>query len=76
MAAFSKDGSVAQIVVRDDVNPGACYVSGLTVYDEMLTGGRWIGRYWASNGFIAHEEDLAWTAGAAHAPMATAGIDL
>ncbi|MDK1030947.1 MAG: hypothetical protein QGD94_02975, partial [Planctomycetia bacterium] len=76
MAAFSKDGSVAQIVVRDDVNPGACYVSGLTVYDEVLTGGRWIGRYWASNGFIAREEDLEWTTGAAHAPTATAGIDL
>lgn len=76
MTASSKDGSGGQVVVRDDANPGACYVSGLTVYDEVLTGGRWIGRYWASNGFIAREEDLEWTIGAAYAPSATVGIDL
>ena len=66
----------AQVVVRDDANPGVCYVSGLTVYDEMLIGGRWIGRYWASNGFIEHEQSLEWATEAAYWPMATVGIDL
>ena len=76
MKTSSQDGPVTQVIVRDEANPGICYVSGLTVYDEILTDGRWIGRYWASNGFIAREEDLEWAIQAAHIPMATVGIDL
>jgi len=34
------------------------YVSGLTIYDEVLAHGRWIGLYWAANGFIEPERNL------------------
>src|SRR5579884_309762 len=31
---------------------GVRYVSGLTIYEEALVDGRWIGRYWSTNGRI------------------------
>lgn len=45
-------------VLRDEPRPGARYISGLTIYDEELVHGRWIGRYWAANGFIEPERNL------------------
>ncbi len=76
MDKSTPDNPGARVVIRDEDIPGVRYVSNLTVYDEVLTGGRWIGRYWAANGFAAREEDLRWTTEAAHAPLATVGIDL
>lgn len=32
--------------------PGVRYRSGLTIYDEALIGGRWVGRYWSATGSI------------------------
>jgi len=39
-------------LIRTDPHHGIRYVSGLTVYEEALIDGRWIGRYWTSNGRI------------------------
>jgi len=47
----------ADITPRPE-GPGVRYVSGLTIHDEMLAHGRWIGRYWAANGFIEPERNL------------------
>lgn len=35
--------------------PQVCYRSGLTNYNETLTDGRWVGRYWNSAGFLERE---------------------
>src|SRR5436309_9757041 len=43
---------VVDTLVRAEPNPGVRYVSGLVVYEETLVKGRWIGRYWSSNGRI------------------------
>ena len=47
-------------VIRTGDTPGVRYMSGLTVCDEQLRNGRWVGRYWGSNGQIVpdfHLED-------------------
>ncbi len=40
------------IELRSAPSPGVCYRSGLTIYDEELSSGRFIGRYWSANGTI------------------------
>lgn len=39
-------------LIRSEPHVGVRYVSGLTVYEEALVDGRWIGRYWSTNGRI------------------------
>jgi len=48
----------ADIVLREEPRPGVRYTSGLTIHDEELVHGRWLGRYWAANGFIEPERNL------------------
>ena len=45
-----------EIVPRDAPSPGMRYISGLTTYDEALSFGRWVGRYWSAAGFIEKEQ--------------------
>jgi alpha-galactosidase len=54
----------------------ARYDSGLTIHEEALVGGRWVGRYWCGNGFPETEQRSRWVSRAALAPQETAGIDL
>lgn len=49
----------ADIAPRTEPRPGVRYTSGLAIHDEELAHGRWIGRYWAANGFIEPERNLA-----------------
>jgi alpha-galactosidase len=37
---------------------GVTYRSGLTVYDEALVDGRWVGRYWSATGTIKPQRHL------------------
>lgn len=46
------------VSVRAEPDPGLYYRSGLTVYDEALRGGRFIGRYWSANGTIRPRQAL------------------
>ena len=48
----------SSIWFRDGKEPGACYVSGATVFDEALQDGRLVGRYWNPNGQIWPEMHL------------------
>jgi alpha-galactosidase len=43
---------VTDAVVRSEPAPGVRYVNGPVVYEEALVDGRWVGRYWSSNGRI------------------------
>ena len=45
-------------VLRNEPFPGVRYASGLTVCDEELRQGRWVGRYWGSSGQIIPEVHL------------------
>ena len=38
--------------------PALRYTSGLTVYDEALVHGRWVGRYWAADGKVPAEKHI------------------
>jgi alpha-galactosidase len=71
-----KNNLTSKIVVRNEPNPGLTYMSDLTIYDEELINGRWIGRYWSSNGFVKREESLEWIKDNVFAPSSTTGIDL
>lgn len=64
------------IFTRQSPQSGARYTSGLAIYDEALIEGRWVGRYWAANGFVSNERDLAWIAESAIKPARAAGLDL
>jgi len=44
-----------QIQFLDTPKNEVRYRTGLTNYDEILTDGRWVGRYWNSTGFIEKE---------------------
>jgi alpha-galactosidase len=60
---MSSDNFCSRIWIRDGKNPGACYVSGSTVFDETLQNGRLVCRYWNPNGQIwpeMHLRQLAW----------------
>ena len=48
----------ADIRYREGDSPGARYVSGKVVYDEVLDGGRLVARYWNPNGQIWPEMHL------------------
>lgn len=39
-------------LIRTEPHHGVRYLSGLSVYEEALVDGRWIGRYWSTNGRI------------------------
>ncbi len=43
---------------RSEPSPGVCYRSGLTVYDETLRNGQFVGRYWSATGTIKPERTL------------------
>jgi alpha-galactosidase len=47
------------ITLREGPQPGVRYTSGFTMYDEALVDGHWIGRYWAANGRVKPEIQLA-----------------
>jgi alpha-galactosidase len=49
----------ASVVVRTEPEPRVRYLSGLTIYDEALVDGRWIGRYWSAVGRVKPEVQLA-----------------
>ncbi|MHB0857213.1 MAG: alpha-galactosidase [Anaerolineae bacterium] len=66
----------AAIALRQEGTPGVRYHSGLTIYDEALLHGRWVGRYWASNGFVAPDRELNWVEEATHTPAPISGLDL
>src|SRR5579859_2425900 len=51
-ASVAPESRATDALVRSGTNPSVRYVSGLTVYEEALVGGRWMGRYWSSNGRI------------------------
>src|SRR5712692_6333646 len=40
------------VQIRSIPYPWVRYVTGLVVYEEALVDGRWVGRYWSSNGRI------------------------
>lgn len=42
----------SEIRFRKDGQPGARYISGSTVFDEMFAGGRLLSRYWNPNGQV------------------------
>jgi hypothetical protein len=44
-------------IVREGAAPGVRYESGLTVYDEALVDGYWIGRYWSAIGRVRPESE-------------------
>jgi len=43
--------------VRDEPNPGVRYESGLTICDEALVNGHWVGRYWSAVGRLQAEAE-------------------
>ena len=45
-------------VVRTGDEPGIRYASGLSVCDEALRNGHWVGRYWLSTGMVKPEFHL------------------
>jgi alpha-galactosidase len=45
-------------VIRTGALPGVRFVSGLTICDEELRNGRWVNRYWGSNGQIVPDIHL------------------
>ncbi|MCC7352790.1 MAG: alpha-galactosidase [Anaerolineae bacterium] len=68
--------TVSTIVAHAEPFPGFCYMSGLTIFDEALIKGRWIGRYWTASGFVVPERDLTWLTDNVVKPVKTAGLDL
>lgn len=48
----------AAVFVREGDEPSVRYVSDLTIYDEGLVDGHWIGRYWSTTGVIRPEKDI------------------
>ncbi len=67
-------GETAALHRRPD---GIRYTSGLTIYDEALIDGRWIGRYWAATGFAEVEENVEAVLGKARgAHLPTHAFDL
>ncbi len=67
--------SCAKIAFPSDGASNARYTSGLTIYDEALIAGRWVGRYWSGKGFIEPERLLRWVEPNVHSPTTTAGLD-
>lgn len=65
----------AAIAFPSDSPTTARYTSGLTIYDEALIGGRWIGRYWSAKSFIEPERLLKWIEPNALNPVASMGLD-
>ena len=52
------DSCDSRIWFRDGEEPGVCWVSGATVFDEALQDGRLVCRYWNPNGQIWPEMHL------------------
>jgi len=50
--------ATACLHVTTDPEPHVRYVSGLTIYDEALVDGHWIGRYWSGVGRVKPEIQL------------------
>jgi len=53
------DPQYLEVAFREMPSPGVRYSSGLTIYDEALVKGRWVGRYWSAAGRIKPERDIA-----------------
>lgn len=70
------DQAHSAILIRRQPYPTVRYTSDLTIYDEALIDGRWIGRYWSGHGFVEPERLLGWEKDAAHTPQPTSGLDL
>ena len=66
----------AGLYFHTDKWPTVRYTSGLTVHEEALIDGRWLGLYWAGAGFVEPPSRLQWVERAAHVPKMTAGLDL
>ncbi|MBI3958245.1 MAG: alpha-galactosidase [Chloroflexi bacterium] len=66
----------AAVAIRLQPVPIVRYTSGLTIYDEALYHGRWIGRYWSGHGFVEPDRLLRWEESAAHTPDLIGGLDL
>ncbi|MBI5831715.1 MAG: alpha-galactosidase [Armatimonadetes bacterium] len=66
----------ATLLFRTEPSPGLLCTSGLTLHDEALIDGRWVGRYWQGAGYVEPERLLGWIPEAAHVPRTTAGLDL
>ena len=49
------------VTFRSTVHPGVRFTSGRTICDESLMDGRLVGRYWAADGRIKPERDMAGT---------------
>jgi len=54
----------------------ARYTSGLTIHEEALIDGRWVGCYWVGTGFVEARKWHRWVQRAAHVPKQNAGLDL
>jgi alpha-galactosidase len=57
-AAVTGDQGPRSAVIRTGAFPGVRFSSGLTVCDEELRNGRWVNRYWGSNGQIVPDIHL------------------
>ena len=42
----------SDVIINEGTEPGVCYRTGLTVYEESLTDGQFIGRGWNESGFV------------------------
>jgi len=54
----TRSASITSLLVTTDPEPRVRYTSGLTIYDEALVAGHWIGRYWAATGRVKPEIQL------------------
>ena len=57
-ASISPDQGPRSAVIRTGERPGVRFNSGLTICDEELRNGRWVNRYWGSNGQIVPDIHL------------------
>jgi alpha-galactosidase len=58
VAASRPDQGPRSAVIRNGERPGVRFNSGLTTCDEELRNGRWVNRYWGSNGQIVPDIHL------------------
>jgi alpha-galactosidase len=58
LAAIAEPAGPRSGVIRAGKTHGVRYSSGLTICDEELRDGRWVGRYWGSNGQVVPDIHL------------------
>ena len=64
------------VAFRTEPTPGARFRTGLTVYDEALDKGRWVGRCWQGAGFIERESTAAVRGGWIDVAMQAFGLEM